>query len=64
MAHMNGINKAIKKAGGRRQLAEALGVKRQHVEYWLKSGVPPKRAVQIEQVTGVKRKELCPELYA
>jgi len=57
------LEKAIAKAGGRRQLAELLGAKRQSVEYWLKHKVPWRHALAIEKATGVSRKELLPELF-
>lgn len=60
---MEGLQKAIEYAGGRRQLAELIGVQRQHVEYWLKNNLPPERALQIEEATGVHRSELLPELF-
>ena len=63
MATMNHLNKAISKAGGRKQLADLIGVSRQAVEKWMTYGVPPRRAIQIEEATGVSRKKLCPELY-
>jgi len=63
MLPMNGLEKAIKQAGGRRELAEMLGVQRQHVEYWLKNKLPVERALEIEKATGIHRSELLPELF-
>lgn len=41
-------------------------VSQAHVSYWLKNGLPPKRALQIEAALGgqVTREELCPEVFA
>ena len=62
---MSGLEKAIAIAGGQTALAKKLNLKQGHVSYWLTKGVPPKRAVQIEQALNgqVTRSELCPEIF-
>ena len=37
--------------GGKSALALALGVERSAVSWWLREGLPPGRAVEIERVT-------------
>ena len=61
----NGLERAIKSVGGNQsRLARLCGVKPQSVREWLVKGiVPPKRAVQIEKLLGIPRKELNPEIF-
>lgn len=62
-----GIKRAIEVFGTQTALAERMGVRQNNVSYWLNGAkdVPPKRAVQLEAVTGgvVTRKELRPDLW-
>jgi len=44
--------------GGNARLAEALGVERQAVTFWLRFGLPPHRAIEIERLTDGKFKAL------
>lgn len=62
---MNGLKKAIKYMGGRKALADALGLTVMAVHQWESRRVPPERAVQIERLTGgkVRRIDLRPDLY-
>lgn len=54
-----GIEKAVEAAGGVLPLATALGVSHQAVYKFLRQGwVPPIRAVEIELLYGVPRREL------
>lgn len=46
------IEKIIDHFGNQSRLAEALGVDRAAVCLWRRYGLPPSRAIQIEQVTG------------
>lgn len=65
------IGKLIKlkreeKGLSRRQLALAVGVKEamiSHVENGIR-GVSPKRAADYEQVLGIPRRELCPQVFS
>jgi len=47
------------------ELAKALKVSQPSVAQWLKTGVPVKRAVEIEQVTDgvIKREDLRPDIF-
>lgn len=60
-----GLSRAIDSVGGNQsRLARLCGVKPQSVREWLVKGrVPPKRAIQIEKLLGIPRKELNPEIF-
>lgn len=62
---MDALNKAIGLVGSQAKLAEALGVEPMAVSHWKNRGVPLKRAIQIEELTGgaVTMRELCPESF-
>jgi DNA-binding transcriptional regulator YdaS (Cro superfamily) len=61
---MNGINKAIKKAGNANRLAKHLGVDRQLVIYWRDNGKPaPEHCMKINAFTGVPLHDLRPDVY-
>lgn len=57
----NGLQAAIEKAGGVKNLADQLGVHRSAVYQW--DQVPPLRVLEVERLTGVPRHELRPDLY-
>jgi DNA-binding transcriptional regulator YdaS (Cro superfamily) len=58
---MNGLTKAIEKAGGQSALASHLGISTQVVHNWTRRGnVPPEYAPVIEDDFGVPASELCP----
>ena len=59
------MEKLIKYFGSQKALAAALGVKHGHIYYWIKKGIPPKRAIQIEKTTDglFNRRFLCPEFF-
>lgn len=52
---------AIERAGGARAIAGALGITRQAVEQW--ATVPAKHVLAVEQLSGVSRYELRPDIY-
>lgn len=55
----DGIGRAVEQAGSQAKLAEMLGCTQQAVSGWVVRGfVPPLRAVEIEAVLGIPRKEL------
>lgn len=59
------LNEAIKLIGNQSALADAIGVKPPMITQWLK-GIRPisaKRAIQIEKLTGISRKDLCPQVF-
>lgn len=54
-----GVARAVDAVGGQVAMAQRLGVSRVAVIHWLRQGwVPSKRVLQIEQVSGVPRREL------
>jgi hypothetical protein len=56
---MNGVQKAIKEAGGQASLASQLGISQQAISIWKRQGfVPISRIVEIEAQYGVPRAEL------
>jgi len=63
--YTQGLDAAIKQAGGQAQLAALLGVRQSYVSNWRNRGgrVPAERVLDIEKVTGVHRCELRPDLY-
>ncbi|CAM4334259.1 transcriptional regulator [Pseudoalteromonas maricaloris] len=61
---LNALKRAIKIAGGQQKLAEKLGnISQQTVSGWMKKGVPPHRAVEIEKATDVSRTEIRPDIF-
>jgi DNA-binding transcriptional regulator YdaS (Cro superfamily) len=56
-----GLRMAIQAAGTRYRLAKLLGLTHVSVLQWAR--VPVGRVLQVEQVTGVPREKLRPELY-
>jgi len=61
----SGLQRAIESVGGNQsRLARLCGVKPQSVREWIvKGSVPPKRAIQIEKLLGIPRKDLNPEIF-
>lgn len=60
---MTPVEKAIDECGGLQKAAEALGVRYQAVQKWLKGRVPAERVVPLSEVSGVSREDLRPDLY-
>ena len=61
---MNGIEKAIKFAGGMKPLAQAVGVSYEAVRQWRHLGfVPQSSTFDVEDFTGVSCFELNPNVY-
>ena len=56
-----GLDLAINAAGGVTELARRLGISQPSVSNWTR--VPAERVIQIEQITGVTRSILRPDLY-
>lgn len=52
---------AIEKGGGSIELAKNLGITRQAVEQW--RVVPAERVLAVENLTGISRYELRPDIY-
>lgn len=59
----NPLLAAIKIAGSARALAKLLDVTPMAVSQWKERGVPAERAVSIEEVTGVSRELLRPDIF-
>lgn len=56
-----GLEKAIEAAGGVRALARTLGISQPAISGWKR--IPSDRVVAVENVTGIPRAELRPDLY-
>lgn len=56
-----GLRAAVEAAGGIPQLADALGLNRSGVWRW--NRVPPRRAPRIEELYGVRREILRPDIF-
>lgn len=58
------IEKRFKKAGlTQAEIARQLGVERVAVFSWITNGIPPRRLVEFERVTGIHRHLLNPGLF-
>lgn len=61
---MSGIERAVEVSGSQSALARSLKVKPQSVQEWVTRGYPPaERVLKIEEITGVSRHDLRPDLY-
>lgn len=60
-----GVKAAIDKMGGQRALADALGISQPHISDYLhgRYRVPASRAVEIEQLTGVSKVLIRPDVF-
>ena len=59
----SGVLKAVEVVGGQEQLAQKLGVKQPMIHHYIYRNCPAERAVQIEEMTGVTREEIRPDLF-
>lgn len=60
------LSRAIDAAGGQKPLADKIGTTQSQVWYWLKrakKGVPAEFAPRVEEVTGISRHELRPDIF-
>jgi DNA-binding transcriptional regulator YdaS (Cro superfamily) len=55
------LKRAVDRVGGQAKFARLIGVTAQAVSQW--DEVPPLRVLAVEQVSGVPRHELRPDLY-
>lgn len=55
------VQKAIENAGGGASLARKLGLQRQAVYQWTE--IPSRHVLKVEQLTGIPRHRLRPDLY-
>jgi DNA-binding transcriptional regulator YdaS (Cro superfamily) len=61
---LKALESAIEKAGGLSGLSRLIRVSRQAVLQWRMNGaVPPKKALAVEDATGVSKEQLRPDLY-
>jgi DNA-binding transcriptional regulator YdaS (Cro superfamily) len=56
-----GVQRALDAAGGPSALAQILGIKSQNISQWGKC--PPHHVLKIEEMTGVSRHVLRPDIY-
>ena len=56
-----GVRLAIAAAGGKKILAAKLGIREQSLNNWKR--VPRERIMQVEEITGVSRELLAPDLF-
>ena len=63
--HTKALQRAFAHFGSQAALASVLHVTPMAVTHWKRRGVPPRKAVRIEYLTGgrITRQELCPELF-
>lgn len=67
MSAHEALANAVRITGGQTAFGEKLGVTQSLVWYWLnrsKKGVAPEYVLPIENLTGVSRSELRPDLFA
>ena len=55
--------KAIEAFGGGAKLAAVVGIRKEAIQGWKRSGIPPTRAQSISQITGIPLHELRPDVY-
>lgn len=55
------IKKVIKKAGGPVRVSKLLGISHQAVGQW--KSVPPKWVIKIEELSGIPRTKIRPDIY-
>ncbi len=55
------VEEAVRREGSLRRVAERLGVTRQAMQQW--TSVPVKRVLAMEQISGVSRYDLRPDIY-
>lgn len=58
-----GVERAILLVGGQVALAKKLGVKQPAISYYLYQRCPAEKAIAIEQLTGIGRDEIRPDLF-
>jgi DNA-binding transcriptional regulator YdaS (Cro superfamily) len=63
LSNLTGLDRAIAWAGSARKLGQKLGVSGQTIMTWRQRRVPAERVLPMEQVTGISRHDLRPDLY-
>jgi DNA-binding transcriptional regulator YdaS (Cro superfamily) len=59
-----GLDRAIRLYGSKNALAVAAGVLPNSVAYWVARGVPARRCVELEALTGIPRESFNPDIFA
>ena len=57
------FSKLATAAGGVTKIANQLGISYQAVQQWGKKGVPANRVLKLEELSGVSRTKIRPDLY-
>lgn len=57
------VERAINKAGGLSELARRMKTSPQAINNWRERGVPAERVLEFEQVTGISRHQLRPDVF-
>ena len=57
------IDHLVKHFGSQKRLADAAGVTPQSVTKWKRTGVPPRRVLELERLSGISRHELRPDVF-
>jgi DNA-binding transcriptional regulator YdaS (Cro superfamily) len=61
---LDALEKAVKKAGGQKPLADAIGTTQGHIWLMLQRGkCGPSYVLPIEKATGVTRQQLRPDIF-
>jgi DNA-binding transcriptional regulator YdaS (Cro superfamily) len=61
---MNSVEKAVEAAGGKGFLAKRFEISRQSIEKWIRQErIPVERVLAIEEMSGISRYELRPDIY-
>ena len=55
------VDEAVRQTGSLKRLAERLGISRQALQQW--RSVPVKHVLALEQISGVSRYDLRPDVY-
>lgn len=58
-----GVEKAIEMVGTTYELARRLGVSQPTIVRWLYRKIPAEKAVLMEEITGIPRAEIRPDLF-
>lgn len=61
MAKLSAVERAAAAVGSKSELARRLGVKVQSIQQWHR--IPAERVLQVEEITGIARHKLRPDLY-
>lgn len=57
------VEEIVRVLRGFNRAAEAIGISEQALARWHMRGVPPKRCIQVEKLTGIPRERLRPDVF-